>query len=55
MLVAQFNIDEARIATKGFGSSRRLSEADTDTAHNLNRRIEAVVRAKDESPVLRDE
>ncbi|WP_290610351.1 TolC family outer membrane protein [Arsukibacterium sp. UBA3155] len=55
MLVEKFNIDETRIATKGFGSGRRLSEADTEAAHNLNRRIEAVVRARDESPVLRDE
>ncbi|WP_157610979.1 TolC family outer membrane protein [Arsukibacterium perlucidum] len=55
VLVEQFNIDEARIVTKGFGSSQRLSDADTEAAHNVNRRIEAVVRARDERRVLRDE
>ncbi|MDX1539722.1 TolC family outer membrane protein [Arsukibacterium sp.] len=55
VLVEQFNIDESRIVTQGFGSSRRLSDADTEAAHNLNRRIEAVVRAREESPVFRGE
>jgi outer membrane protein OmpA-like peptidoglycan-associated protein len=55
LLVTKFGIDEGRIATKGYGSSQMLSKADTDAAHNLNRRIEAIVRAKDESSVRRGE
>ncbi|MDP5190018.1 TolC family outer membrane protein [Rheinheimera baltica] len=53
ILVSTFSIDAERITAKGYGSTKLLSTANTDEAHNLNRRIEAVVRAKDEAIVPR--
>ncbi|MCF4010552.1 TolC family outer membrane protein [Rheinheimera sp. UJ63] len=53
ILVSQHGIAEERIMTKGYGASRLLAEADTEAAHNVNRRIEAVVTAKYDSAVPR--
>ena len=53
VLVNQFNLSRNRIKAKGFGSNVLLSSENTEQAHALNRRIEAVVSASKETTLSR--
>jgi outer membrane protein, adhesin transport system len=53
VLLNQYNVPAARVNAKGYGSTMLLSADDTETAHALNRRIEAVVSARQETAVSR--
>ena len=53
VLLNQFNVAAVRVKAKGYGASMLLSNESTEEAHALNRRIEAVVTAKQEVAVSR--
>ena len=55
VLINQFNVAEARVKAKGYGSKVLLSTDNTEQAHALNRRIEAVVSANQEVAVKRQQ
>lgn len=53
VLLSQFNVSESRVKAKGYASTMLLSTEDTEAAHALNRRIEAVVSAREDVAVSR--
>lgn len=53
VLLNEFNVAEKRVNAKGYGATMLLSTEDTEAAHALNRRIEAVVSANTEKVVSR--
>ena len=53
VLLNQYNVSAARVNAKGYGATMLLSAEDTEAAHALNRRIEAVVSARQETAVSR--
>ena len=53
VLVSQYQIDGTRISTVGFGETRLINKANTDTAHAQNRRVVAAINTVKRLPVKR--
>lgn len=53
VFVNTFKIDAERIQVEGFGEERLKNTANTEQAHEQNRRVEAVVTVKQKTPVPR--
>ncbi len=54
ILVSEFAIAEERVTSKGYGESRLKDQSDTEEAHRINRRIEAVIFGVEQKVVLRE-
>lgn len=54
ILVSEFAIAEERVTSKGYGESRLKDRSDTEEAHRINRRIEAVIFGVEQKVVLRE-
>ncbi|MBU2969488.1 OmpA family protein [Pseudoalteromonas sp. C2R02] len=53
VLVSQYQIDRTRVSTVGFGETRLINKANTDTAHAQNRRVVAAISTVKRLPVKR--
>jgi len=53
VLVSQYQIDDSRISSVGYGETRLINKANTDTAHGQNRRVVAAISTVKRLPVKR--
>lgn len=54
VLVSEFGIAKERVTFKGYGESRPKDLSETEEAHRINRRIEAVIFGVEQNVVLRE-
>lgn len=53
ILVKHFGIDQTRVSAKGYGVTKPLVAGNSQEAHAVNRRIEAIVTTQEKIPVLK--